>query len=92
MTLVFSRQRAANLKLNLEKCELFRRKVRFLGVVVSEERVATDPKKVEIVKSWPLPRNAKDVRGFLWACTYYRLSVPSFNDVARLLHKLNEEG
>lgn len=41
---LFSRLRAANLKLNPKKCELFRCKVRFLGHVVCAEGVA-----------WPVP-------------------------------------
>jgi len=43
LTHVFSRLRAANLKLNPKKCELFRCRIKFLGHVVSEEGVATDP-------------------------------------------------
>ena len=46
LRLVFSRLRAAKLKLSPEKCELFRPKVRFLGHVVCEDGVTTDPDKV----------------------------------------------
>ena len=46
LRLVFSRLRAAKLKLSPEKCELFRRKVKFLGHVVCENGVTTDPDKV----------------------------------------------
>ena len=46
LRLVFSRLRAAKLKFGPEKCELFRRKVKFLGHVVCEDGVTTDPDKV----------------------------------------------
>ena len=92
LTHIFSRLRAANLKLNPRKFELFRRRVKFLGHVVREEGVATDPEKVEVVTKWPLPQDVKDVRSFLGLCTYYRRFVPSFADVARPLHKLTEKG
>ena len=72
LRLVFSRLRAAKLKLNPKKCPLFQRKVRFLGHVVCAEGVTTDPDKVEAVKTWPVPRNAKDVRRFVGFCTHYR--------------------
>ena len=75
LRLVFFRLRAANLKLNPKKCELFRHKVKFLGHVVCAEGVATDPDKVEAVKTWPVPRNAKEVRTFFGLCTYYRRFV-----------------
>lgn len=81
----FTRLRAANLKVNPKKCELFRRRVKFLGHV-------TDPEKVEVVSNWPLPQDVKNVRSFLGLCTYYRRFVPSFADIARPLHKLTEKG
>lgn len=77
--------RAANLKLNSKKCELFRRRVKFLGYV-------TDPEKVEVVSNWPLPQDVKNVRSFLGLCTYYQQFVPSLADIARPLHKLTEKG
>ena len=92
MRLVLFRVRAANLKLNPKTCELFRRKVRFLVHVVCAEGVTTDPDKVEAVKTWPAPRNAKEVRRFVGLCTYYRRLVRSFSDVARPLHELTEKG
>ena len=92
LRLVLSRLRAANLKLNPKKCKLFRYKVRFLGHVVCAEGVTTNPDKIEAVKSWPVPRNAKEVRRFVGLCTYYRRFVRSFSDVARPLHELIEKG
>lgn len=92
LTRIFSRLRAAILKLNPKKCELFRCKVKFLGHVVSEKGVATDPEKVAVVTNWPLPQNVKDVRSFLGLCTYYRRFVPFFAHVAHHLHKLTEKG
>ena len=90
LTCTFSQLRAANLKLN-PKCKLFQHRVKFLGHVVSEERVATHPERVAVVTNWPLPQNVKDVRRFLGLCTYYRRFVPSFADVAHPLHKLTEK-
>lgn len=92
LRLVSSRLRAANLKLNPKKCKLFRCKVSFLGHVVCAEGITTDPDKIEAVKTWPVPRNAKEVRRFVGLCTYYRRFVRSFSDVARPLHELTEKG
>lgn len=51
LTRIFPQLRSANLKLNPKKCELFWRRVKFLGHVVSEEGVATVPEKVTPPKS-----------------------------------------
>ena len=80
------------MKLNPKNCELFWHRVKFLGHVVREEGVATDPEKVVVVTNWLLAQNVKDVRSFHGLYTYYQQFVPSFAGVAFPLHKLTEKG
>ena len=47
---VFQRLREAHLKLNPEKCQLFRKEVRYLGHIVSPSGVTTDPEMVAQAK------------------------------------------
>lgn len=75
---IFERLRDANLKLKPSKCNLFQKSVKFLGHVVSEEGVQTDPDKTEAIKNWPIPTTPKDVRSFLGLCSYYRRFVHGF--------------
>ena len=42
---IFVRIRNANLKLNRKKCTFFQREVEYLGHIVSEKGLKTDPKK-----------------------------------------------
>ena len=42
---VFSRLKSAGLKLKPKKCSLFRKKVQYLGHVVSDGGIQTDPEK-----------------------------------------------
>ena len=69
---VLSRLRAANLKLKPSKCFLFQETVKYLGHVVSERGIATDPDKVRAIKNWPTPTSVKDVRSFVGLASYYR--------------------
>ncbi|XP_020298020.1 uncharacterized protein LOC109862393, partial [Pseudomyrmex gracilis] len=62
---VFLRLRAANLKLNPKKCNLFRKQVKYLGHVVSAEGISTDPEKNAAVREWPVPQNKKQVK-LIW--------------------------
>ena len=89
---VFKRLQAARLKLAPNKCQLFRKEVKYLGHVVSDQGIATDPQKTEKVLSWPVPTCCSDVRSFLGLCSYYRRFVPSFANLAKPLHLLLEDG
>jgi hypothetical protein len=63
MQKVFQRFRGAHLKLKLEKCQLFQKKVLYLGHA-SPEVVTSDPKKMKAIQRWPLPRDKHDLRSF----------------------------
>jgi len=54
---------------------------------VSSEGIKADPKKTDAVHSWPVPKNAKEVRQFLGFAGYYRRFV---KDYARLARPLND--
>ena len=88
---VFQRLKEANLKLNPKKCNLFCKKVSFLGHQVSEEGISTDPEKVQTIKEWPQPRNVKEVRQFVGLTSYYRKFIRSFATICKPLHKLTEK-
>lgn len=89
--LVFQRLRTAKLKLKPSKCHLLRRKVGFLGHVVSTEGIAVDPAKVHEVVEWPTPRRLRDVRAFLGLCAYYRKFILGFSIVAAPLFALTKK-
>ena len=62
---VLNKLQGANLKLKPRKCTLFAKEVEFLGHVVSGAGIKTDPRKTEVVSSWPTPDNVHEVRSFL---------------------------
>jgi RNase H-like domain found in reverse transcriptase len=65
--------------------------VDFLGYVISENGVATDPRKVEKVLNWPVPTKLREVRSFLGLCSYYRKFVHGFSEIAAPLHALSKK-
>ena len=88
---VFQRLREAGLKLKPTKCTLCREEVKFLGHVVSRDGIATDPSKVESVRTWPTPTQRKEVQQFLGLCNYYRRFIRNFATIAKPLHRLTEK-
>ena len=81
----------ANLMLKPSKCHFFKRQVEFLGHIVSQKGVETDPKKIKDVKEWPIPRRVKDVRSFLGLTGYYRRFIKDYGSIAKPLHELTEK-
>jgi hypothetical protein len=59
---------------------------------LSEERASASSDKVDAVKNYPTPRNAKDVRAFLGLASFYRSLVPKFAETAKPLTKLTRKG
>ena len=91
---VFEKLKAASLKLKPSKCDFFKKEIKYLGHVVSEEGVSTDPDKIKSVTEWPQPTTVTEVRSFLGFVSYYRRFIPNFSKVAKPLNKLlqNLEG
>ena len=82
---VFSRLREHGLKLKPSKCSILQEEVKYLGHVVSERGVATDPEKTAAVHDWPVPKTKRDVRSFLGFTGYYRRFI---KDYAKIAHPL----
>lgn len=62
---VFDGIKNANIKLSPEKCEFCCTQVRYLGYLVNEDGLQPDPKKIEPVVNYPVPRTVKQLRRFL---------------------------
>ena len=85
---VFDRLAKFGLKIAPEKCQLCCTSVRYLGHIVSEEGVRTDPQKEEAIRSWPSPADARQLRSFLGLAGYYRRFIDGYAKIAKPLHEL----
>lgn len=67
---------------NASKCEIGKTEVTYLGHVVSEAGVAIDKTKIKAMIDWPIPKNLRDLRGFLGLTGYYRKFIAGFAQIA----------
>jgi len=74
--------------LRLEKCEFHRKQIEYLGLVISENKVAMDPVKVTRVRKWPILENRTDVQAFVGFVNFYRRFIQDFSTIARPLFDL----
>ncbi|KRY23113.1 Retrovirus-related Pol polyprotein from transposon [Trichinella patagoniensis] len=89
---VLRRLREGGLKVKPEKCWLMKRKVAYLGHIISEKGISRLPNKTSAVREWPTPTCVTELRQFLGLASYYRKFVNGFANHAAPLHRLLEKG
>ncbi|PIK42952.1 hypothetical protein BSL78_20195 [Apostichopus japonicus] len=84
----FERLKSANLTINLNKSDLGKASVTYLGHVVGGGKVLPKTAKVEAIYKFPVPSNKKELMRFLGMTGFYRKFCPNFADVASPLTSL----
>jgi len=74
--------------LHPEKCEFHRKQIKYLGLVILENKVEMDPMKVAGVRDWPTLENQTDVQTFIGFVNFYRHFIRDFSTIARPLFDL----
>lgn len=88
---VFRRLRGARLRINTEKCQFCRTSLKYLGHVVDQQGIRTDPAKTSAVANWPTPTTIRQIRRFLGMASWYRRFVENFSTIAAPLTRLTRK-
>lgn len=79
---VLDKLRKNNLFLKLEKCVFEATEVEYLGMVISENKIAMEPSKLAGIADWPAPTTVKQVRSFLGFRNFYRKFIGHYTDIS----------
>ncbi|CAK1583549.1 unnamed protein product [Parnassius mnemosyne] len=80
---VFDRLRHFNLKLQPDKCVFLRKKVSYLGHIITNERVKPNQEKTKADQQFPQPRCPKDIKSFMGLVSYYPRFIPNLSKIAK---------
>ena len=65
----------------------FQASVILLAHVLLAEGISANAEKVDKVRDWPMPNNAKELHSFLGLASYYCWFIPNFAQIAKCLHQ-----
>jgi len=65
--------------------------VNYLGVIISNEGVEMNPRKIETIINWESPKNLRDVRAFLGFANFYRRFIKGYSQVVIPLTQLTKK-
>jgi len=62
----------SGMKLKPSKCEFHQGETEYLGFIIGQEGVKTDPVKTQAIWDWTTPKKIKEIQCFLGFCNLYR--------------------
>ncbi|OMJ18039.1 Retrovirus-related Pol polyprotein from transposon, partial [Smittium culicis] len=82
---------SSGLTVNGDKCRFGVQSAKLVGFLCNKEGRLPLSEKTEIIKQFPVPKNLKQLRGFLGMCGFYRLWIDNFSTIAEPLFRLTKK-
>ena len=80
-----------NVNAKESKCSFNKPEVKFLGHIVGRNGLKVDPAKCEVVRDWPIPKDATQVRQFIGLTNYFRKFIKDYSSIAAPLMDLTRK-
>ena len=88
---LLERARAKNLKLNAEKFNFRKTKVKFAGYILTDTGHTADPEKVRAIIEMPAPKDVEGVRRFLGMVNYFSKYLSNLSKLSDPLRQLTSD-
>ncbi len=79
------------MKLNPRKCSFGAQQIVFIGHVVTRQGSYLDPKKIQVVKDFPVPKSMTNVWAFIGLTGYYKNFVHGYAKIVIPLFDLTKK-
>lgn len=79
---VHRRLEEAGLKINFDKCQFCRPSLHYLGYVVDQDGLRTDPEKVNVILRTEIPKTTTEVRRVMGVFQWYRRFIKDFSSLS----------
>jgi len=88
LRVILDKLRQTQFYAKLSKCSFGKTQIQYLGHIISDVGVATDPEKTAAMEKWPIPTTTTELRGFLGLTGYYRKFVQNYGIITKPLTQL----
>jgi hypothetical protein len=79
------------LYIKVSKCAFNMKEIKFLGFIISTNRVCMKPKHIKIIMEWPVPYNIKEIIVFLGFANFYRCFIKNYSIITALLSNITRK-
>ena len=88
---VLKRLQFNDLYTKVEKCFFKQSNIKYLGIIISENKVQMDEEKLLGVLEWPVPTKVKQVQVFLGFANFYHRFIENFAKMSKPLSDLTKK-
>ena len=88
---VLQRLQFNDLYAKAEKCFFEQSSIKYLGIIILENKVQMDEEKLLGVLEWPVPMKVKQVQTFLGFLNFYHRFIENFTKMSKLLFNLTKK-
>ena len=89
--LVLAKLREFRIQADMDKYELHVVETKYLGLIISIERIKIDSAKIEAIKQWDTPTCVWEVCSFVGFCNFYQQFIRNFLKIAGPLNTLTKK-
>lgn len=80
-----------DIQANVDKCKFYVIEIKYLGLIISMNKIKIDSAKVKAIWNWNISIYVKDARAFRGFCNFYHRFIVNFLKVARTLNALTKK-